>query len=205
MPYVATSPFWQFVDHWQTLIAGTFALLAGATAYIAGVQQARATTQSSRNQLIADARKDRLQARCIAVGIAPELGALRVAHESSVRMIDAVADLDQSTSMMAHKFLSDGCIEIPPILARNIDHLYLLGEPAGPTILQLVSVTLQYNHMLETLAQRLKEHPHFIDPPKHKNDCSGHLKMIEELIDMADNEIEGCIRKLTGNFPEPVL
>jgi hypothetical protein len=29
--------------------------------------------------------------------------------------------------------------------------------------------------------------------------------MIEELIDMADNEIEGCIRKLTGNFPEPVL
>jgi hypothetical protein len=158
---------------------------------MAGVQQACATTRSSRNQLAAAGRKDRLQARCIAVGIAPELDALRVAHESSSRMIDTVADLDQSTSMKAHKFVSDACIEIPPILARNIDHLYLLGEPAGPTILQLVSVSLQYNHMLQTLAQRLKEHPHFIDPPKHKKDCSGHLKMIGELIDTADEEIEG--------------
>jgi hypothetical protein len=132
-----------------------------------------------------------LQARCIAVGIAPELGALRIAHESSSRMIDAVSELDESTSMMAHKFLSDACIEIPPILARNVDHFYLLGEPAGPTILQLVSATLQYNHMLGTLAQRLKEHPHFINPPKHKKDFSGHLKIIGTLIDMADREIEG--------------
>jgi hypothetical protein len=191
MPYIVTAPFWQFVDHWQTLIAGAFALIAGAIAYIAGLQQAFATTRSSRNQLAAAARKDRLQARCIAVGIAPKLDALRIARGNSSRMIDAVAELDQSTSMIAHKFVSDACIKIPPILARNIDHLYLLGEPTGPTILQLVFVILQYNHMLQSLAQRLKEHPHFIDPPKHKKDCSGHLKMIGELIDAADSEIEG--------------
>jgi hypothetical protein len=45
--------------------------------------------------------------------------------------------------------------------------------------------------MIETLGQRLKEHPSFINPPKHKKDLSGHLKMIGQLIDMAADEIEG--------------
>jgi len=44
--------------------------------------------------------------------------------------------------------------------------------------------------MIETLAEELKEHPHFINPPKHEKDFSGPLKMIGELIDMADREIE---------------
>jgi len=30
-PYVITSYFWQFVDHWQTLFTGGFALLAGSS------------------------------------------------------------------------------------------------------------------------------------------------------------------------------
>jgi hypothetical protein len=185
---------WKLLYDWQTIITGGLAILAaiigGGMAYRAGVIQANATRKAADEQIAAVGRTEQLQARCIAVGIAPELDALRVAHESSSRMIDAVSELDQSTSMVAHKFLSDACIEIPPILARNIDHFYLLGEPAGPTILQLVSVTLQYNHMIETLAQRLKEHPHFINPPKHKKDFSGHLRMIGELIDRADSEIE---------------
>jgi hypothetical protein len=185
---------WKVFYDWQTIITGALAILGAFIAYRAGVIQARATRKAADKQIAAIGRTEQLQARCIAVGIAPELGALRIAHESSSRMIDAVSELGESTSMMAHKFLSDACIEIPPILARNVDHFYLLGEPAGPTILQLVSVTLQYNHMLGTLAQRLKEHPHFINPPKHKKDFSGHLKIIGTLIDMADREIEGLHR-----------
>jgi hypothetical protein len=53
----------------------------------------------------------------MAVGIAPELGALRIAHESSSRRIDAVSELDESTSMMAHKFLSG--LQDPPTRLDN--------------------------------------------------------------------------------------
>jgi hypothetical protein len=41
--YVVTSHFWQVIDHWQTLIAGGFALLAGLLAYGAGRQQVAAS------------------------------------------------------------------------------------------------------------------------------------------------------------------
>ena len=41
-------------------------------------------------------------------------------------------------------------IQIPPLLGRSIDHLYLLDD-AGPTLLQLVSVILQYNDLVDTL------------------------------------------------------
>ena len=81
MPYTAGSHFWQVVDHWQTLIAGGFALVAGGVAYLAGLQQAWAAQHASDDQLGAATRRDRLQARCIAVGILPELLQLEAAHE----------------------------------------------------------------------------------------------------------------------------
>jgi hypothetical protein len=120
---------------WQTIITGVLAIIGALIAYAAGKIQATATREAADKQIGAVGRTQQLQARCIAVGIAPELEALRIAHESAARLIDAVAELDQSKSMMAHKFLSDAYIEVPPILARNVDHFYLLGEPAGPTIL----------------------------------------------------------------------
>jgi hypothetical protein len=181
--------WYKLLTDWGSLIGGIFALIAGAALYIIGRVQAKAITLASDKEIAATregvdrqlavaAQREQLQARCIAVGIAPELEALRIAHKNSDRMIDALAELNQSTSMVAHKFLSDACIEIPPILARNVDHFYLLGDPAGPTMLQLVSVTLQYNHMIDTLAQELKEHPHTINPSKHKKDFAGHLKSL---------------------------
>jgi outer membrane protein TolC len=54
--YVVTSYFWQAVDHWQTLIAGVFALIAGGVAYLAGLQQANATRQAANRQVEATRR-----------------------------------------------------------------------------------------------------------------------------------------------------
>jgi hypothetical protein len=182
---------WKVLYDWQTITAGALAIVGAGIAYMAGIIQARATREAADKQIAAVNRTEQLQARCIAVGVAPELEALKISHKNASRTIDAVAELDQSTSIVAHKVLNDACIEIPPILARNIDHLHLLGQTAGPTLLQLVSVTLQYNHMIATQAKELKEHPHFMNPSKLKKDFSGHLKVIAELIDMADREIEG--------------
>jgi len=83
---------WKVFYDWQTIITGALAILGAFIAYRAGVIQARATRKAADKQIAAIGRTEQLQARCIAVGIAPELGALRIAHESSSRMIDAVSE-----------------------------------------------------------------------------------------------------------------
>jgi hypothetical protein len=60
-PYVVTSYFWQVVDHWQALIAGIFALVAGGAAYLAGTQQANATRQAAKQQVEATERAAKQQ------------------------------------------------------------------------------------------------------------------------------------------------
>jgi F0F1-type ATP synthase membrane subunit c/vacuolar-type H+-ATPase subunit K len=66
---------------WQTLITGAAALLGGLAAYVAGRIQASATREAADRQITAMARKDRLQARGIVVGVYPELLQLQVRHE----------------------------------------------------------------------------------------------------------------------------
>jgi hypothetical protein len=162
--YAVTSYFWQVVDHWQTLIAGLFALVAGGIAYIAGLQQAWATTRASSKQLAAAARRDRLQARCIAVAVYPELGLLRVLHERASNIIanNFPAAEDRDTALIT-SVVRDARIRIPPFLDRNIDNLFIV-EPAGATLLQLISYTMRYNDMIETL-DRDRGTPRGTTPP----------------------------------------
>jgi hypothetical protein len=50
MPYVVTCPFWQFVDHWQTLITGVFALCGGGVAFLGAIRAANIQAQAGREQ-----------------------------------------------------------------------------------------------------------------------------------------------------------
>src|SRR5665213_1617369 len=116
------SAFWQFVDHWQTLITGAFALVAGGIAYIAGVQQACATTRASRNQLADAARKDRLQARCITLAIYPELELLRILRDRASGIVtNNFPAIQGANTPSIITVIQDARIRIPPFLYRNID------------------------------------------------------------------------------------
>lgn len=189
MAYTVTSYFWQVVDHWQTLIAGAFALAAGAVAYIAGVQQARATKRASDDQLGAAARKDRLQARCIAVGISPELLQLQSAHERAQQGINAFPALSGRNTAQIISGIQNAKIGMPPVLSRVIDQVHILGEPAGPTVLQLISVTQQFDYMLDRLCDQILEHSNYFDPTLQQQNLSGHLTLIGQLIPMAQKEV----------------
>jgi hypothetical protein len=79
----------------------------------------------------------------------------------------------------------DARIELPPLLSRTVDQLYILDE-AGPTLLQLISVTLQYNHMVITLAGQIRQHVDSFNPPEHQKHLSGHLRVIAQ--DIAEAE-----------------
>jgi hypothetical protein len=137
-------------------------------------------------QVAATKRKDRLQARCIAVAIVPELLDLKVQHERAVKIISeelpkvvraAIADIVPVIISVR--------IAIPPLLNRSVDQLYLIDE-AGPTLLQLISVTLQFNDLVQTLAEHILQRVVEFDPVEHQKDLSGQLRVIGQ--DIADAE-----------------
>jgi hypothetical protein len=70
---------------WQTLIAG---LLAIAAAVIAAVIGARAGYRVNNAQLAAAKQKDRVQARCLAVAIFPELLQLQLSPKRATEVIN---------------------------------------------------------------------------------------------------------------------
>jgi len=50
--------------------------------------------------------------------------------------------VDQS---VAASFQAGATIQTPPMLERNIDRLFMLGDVAGPNCLHLVRLLMQYN------------------------------------------------------------
>ncbi len=135
-------------------------------------------------------RKERLQARCIAVAIEPDLQYLEV------RLLKIRGLLDSQTKIVGEvnaisfsNVMKTAEVEIPPMLDRNVDRLYLLGEPAGPTVLQLISVALQYNAMLDQLASRCLTEAH-VSPRVYAGHLLGHMTAMEKLIADAGNELK---------------
>jgi hypothetical protein len=150
-PYVVISWFWQFVYHWQTLIAGAFALVGGAMAYVAGVIQARATRQASEDQIAEARRKDYLQARCIVEAIIPELLLFGIRCDAAEKLIREEIPKTERPEVITDDIVSlifRAKIEIPPLLSEHLEHLYLLGDEAGSAAAGAISLTLQYNDLV---------------------------------------------------------
>jgi len=181
--------WYKLLTDWGSLIGGVFALIAGAAAYFAGKAQAKATWQAAYDQLAANDRKDRLQAHCIAVGIYPELLAVKVSSERASKLIrEEFQKVRMALTTQTVALIRDVRIFEPPLVSQSIDQLYILGE-SGATILQLLSVILQYNHMVETLAKRTQDDVNAFWASYGLNDLSGHLDLITKLLETAEREI----------------
>jgi hypothetical protein len=203
MGWPADLTWYKLLNDWQTIITGGLAIFAaiigGGITYRAGVVQANETRESAKRQIAAMNRKDRLQARVIAVGISPELLQLERAHGKAQQVIRHLpaSISDFAIGRKIAESIREARIEIPPILSRIVDQLYILGEPAGPTVLQLVSGTLQFNHLIEKLMQQVSENPNSFGPPKHQKDLSAQLRLIGHLIAEAQQEIEPLHDEIT--------
>jgi hypothetical protein len=164
-----------------SFIGGGFALIAGAAAYI-GARQAAA------RQIAAMAH--RLQARGIVVGIYPELLIIQVRHERAVGIINEVFPqmTSDGPSDTIGNIIRGVKIEIPPFLSRNTDNLFLVA-PGGPSLVQVVSFTLQYNSLTETLGNRISMNIEPFDPVSHRDALSGHLRAIALALADAIREI----------------
>jgi hypothetical protein len=179
---------YEFFRDQGSLIAGALALIAGVIAYYAGVIQARTARDGVDRQLAAAIQRDRVQARCIAVGISPELLQLEVTHERAREAIHLLPTLSSRTPRQIVADFQDTKIGVPSISDRLTNQLYMLGEPAGPTMLQLISVVHQYNYMIDRISQQIEQNPAYFNPARHQQDLGGQLTAIGKLIPMAKRE-----------------
>jgi hypothetical protein len=181
------SCLYEFFRDQGSLIASALALIAGVIAYYAGVIQARAAREGVDRQLAAAIQRDRVQARCIAVGISPELLQLKVTHQGAREAINLLPTLPSRTPRQIIADMQDAKIAVPPISDRLTNQLYMLGEPAGPTMLQLISVIHQYNYLIDRITEQIEQNPAYFNPARHQ-DLGGQLTAIGELIPMAQRE-----------------
>ncbi|MDR3528102.1 MAG: hypothetical protein P4L57_12570 [Rhizomicrobium sp.] len=100
-------------------------------------------------------RRDRLRARSIAVAIYPELLKLDVVIDQMTRHVERLKTMDRVVGQNVASAVYGAQLTIPTMIERNIDNVYLLGEPAGPAILQLVNMISQYNDIVVAISQRM--------------------------------------------------
>jgi hypothetical protein len=82
----------------------------------------------------------------------------------------------------------DAKIPLTPVLFRNVDNLFLV-QPGGASLQQVVSFTLQYNTLIDTLAHQVTENIRGFDPPTYQRDLAGNLRAIRMALDDAIREI----------------
>ena len=175
--------WYKLLTDWGSFIGGGAALIAGVLAFIA-------TRQATNRQIAALARKDRLQARGIVVGVYPELLELQVAHERATNIIAQWSSMATRTmnTMSLVPAIRSAKIELTPGLFENRYNFFLV-EPGGASLQQVVRFTEQYNRLVETLAQQIAANVNSFDPPAHQQDLSGHLGAIRMALDDAIREI----------------
>jgi hypothetical protein len=172
-----------------SLIGGVLALIAGFTAYGAGLRQAHATLKAVDKQIEAGDRKDRLQAHCIAVGVYPDLLWVRVRHERASKIIRDEFPKSVALTHQLVEIIHSAKIETPPLINRNLDHLYVLKD-AGSPIIQLFSVIIQYNAIIDTLAKQSSKDVNGFDARASAANLSGHLIVIARLLEESEQKIE---------------
>lgn len=144
-------------------------------------------------------RRDRLERRGLAVAIYPELLMLK---ESTAQVRSGMADMRQRYGNLhgqsiAASFQNTASIAIPPMIERNVDKLFLLGDLAGPSCLHLYRFLLQYNTMVGQFASRVA-----MMTPEQWIETTGqldeHLTLLDGIIDKSEHEVRPIHNSIKG-------
>jgi hypothetical protein len=130
----------------------------------------------------ADAER-RLKARALAVAIFPELLEIQVKLDRALDIISNKLVTDLGSRVQFH--LDQMKIETPPILRSSLDNLYLLGDAAGVPLMQLISVSEQYERLREKATIGIIPGVQ-LDPSDIKKALQPHLEVIGRLVGEAE-------------------
>jgi hypothetical protein len=135
-------------------------------------------------------RRDRLERRAVAVAVYPEIKMLK---ETTQNVRDRIADIAKSAGQLMGQSVGASLqfvalIQMPPMLERNTDRLYILGEIAGPSCLQLVRFILQYNDLVSVLITRVMV-MNAVQWREAVAQLEEHLRLLDQIVAKCEHEV----------------
>src|SRR5271165_392696 len=184
MPLLDYTGFCKLLYDWQTLVAGGLAIVAAIIGAIAAYRVGNAQVRVAKE-------KDLLQARGIAVAIYSEILKLNITIKDARKQLhqlnEQFAGRQPGQTVAAH-VAQVVTIHIPPMLDRNIDRLFMLGDLAGPACLQLVNLLFQYDTLVQNVTSRMMmlNADQWPEDIKHLQE---HLTLLEGVIAKCKHEV----------------
>ena len=136
-------------------------------------------------------RRDRLEIRGLAVAVYPEIEMLEESTKTVRSRIAAIKDQSrgQVGQSVAANVSINAQIPIPPMMERNIDKLFILGDVAGPSCVHLVRLLIQYNTTVERFASYIMtlNAEQWIEATGHLEE---HLALLDQVIAKCKHEVE---------------
>ena len=136
----------------------------------------------------AQRQRDRLELRGIAVAIYPELCMLPTMIQNARDGLSKLKFHVGDQSFPASVQLT-APIQLTPMLERNIDKLFLLGEIAGPSCLHLVRLIFQYNSTVEAIASAT-----MMKNASERQEALGHiaqhLALLDQVVAKCEHEVQ---------------
>jgi len=144
----------------------------------------------------AQRRRDRLELRGLAVAIYPELCMLPAIVQNARDGLARLRTHDGDQSFPASVQLT-APIQMPPMLERYIDKLFLLGDIAGPSCLHLVRLIMQYNSTVQNIASAT-----LMMSGVQRQEALGHIAEHLSLIDQVIAKCEHEVRPIHDSVKE---
>jgi hypothetical protein len=141
------------------------------------------------------ARSDRqkeqlLQARSLLFGVSAELVEIEAAHQNAERIFAQAQGMGQGSGRAVRDFIGQANIAVPPLLLAGMDRFYLLGEPAGITLPQLVTVTLQYERKLAQIINGISPTVTAVGFAESLAPLGQHINVIRTILQQANIELQ---------------
>src|SRR5208337_1165136 len=112
---------------------------------------------SVQRQVAFERRRNRQEMNTLAVAIYPEIVMLK----NSIQTVrDRLTKLKETNTGLVGQSIgaelqARSYIAMPPMVERNIDKLFILGDVAGPACIHLARLIIQYHETVEMLTQRV--------------------------------------------------
>ncbi len=144
-------------------------------------------------------RRERQEIRALAVAVYPEIEMLKASTQNVRTRIAEIKNRYSNLmgqSVAATLQLSTH-IQMPPMIERNIDKLFILGDIAGPSCVHLVRLLIKYNDTVEQIVARVTHlnAEQWITAVGHLEE---HLALLDKVIDKCEHEVRSIHNRILG-------
>lgn len=137
----------------------------------------------------AETRRTRVRARSIALVILPDLMKLPIQCETAAKRLDELRERmkRQAGQFVAAGLQLAGSVSVPAMLEHHFDRLFVLGEPAGHSCVQLVYLLKQYDDILHDISTSIVS----------KMDWTEAVDQLKPHLSLITASAEKCVREVT--------